>query len=83
MPFFWHVAAIRWTRSFAFVPVPRPLIQDSGFFSVQTRITEPSAVAPGQSHSRVRFGEIDPALPRSVLLSSEQLTLIGEDFRLG
>ncbi len=36
-------------------------------------ITEPSAVAPGQSPSRVRFGEIDPALPRSVLLSSEQL----------
>ena len=31
-------------------------------------ITEPSAVAPGQSHSRVRFGEIDPALPRSVLM---------------
>ena len=36
-------------------------------------ITEPSAVAPGQSNSRVRIGEIDPALPRSVLLSSEQL----------
>ena len=38
-----------------------------------TDITEPSAVAPGQSLSRIRVGEFDPALPRSVLLSSEQL----------
>ena len=34
-------------------------------------IAVPSAVAPGQSPCRVRFGEVDPALPRSVLLSSE------------
>ncbi|HYV82174.1 MAG TPA: hypothetical protein VE931_01590 [Pyrinomonadaceae bacterium] len=36
-------------------------------------ITEPSAVAPGQSLPAFVLGEIDPALPRSVLLSSEQL----------
>jgi hypothetical protein len=36
-------------------------------------ITEPSAVAPGQSHPTFVFGEIDPALPRSVLLSLERV----------
>jgi len=29
--------------------------------------TEPSAVAPGQTHRRVVVVEFDPALPRSVL----------------
>jgi hypothetical protein len=50
-------------------------LDHAGAIELCSGITEPSAVAPGQFHSRVRFGEIGPALPRLVLfvLVNQQL----------
>ena len=60
----------------------RDLPGEEGFFIAAScaDITEPSAVAPGQFPRNERRNEIDPALPRSVLLSSLGVPLIGAFF---
>ena len=57
-------------------------LDHAGAIELCSGITEPSAVAPCQSHSHGCFGRIDPALPLGSVLVNQQLSFDCSNLRV-